>query len=234
MIDTKLILIEGVPCSGKSTTAEKIWTEISECGYHCEYFLEWADENPIPIGNIEDLSTIISTTKAREHKVLHHWKKFTEVAKQQETIYIIESRFWQTDGMYLYLSGYSEEEILENNQSVIAELAELDPVLVYLAPKDIERLHTKVAEQKNEKWRRSGRDGSWEEWGNKVYEQQKWFKNRMLDSKEMDRFFSEWASIAEILYGRFPFRKIKIQDPQIDWEHSMGSIRDFLEIGHCP
>lgn len=230
MIDTRLLLIEGVPCSGKSTIAKRLYTEISTSGYQCDYFLEWARNHPIHIGNIEDLSTIISTTKSREQKILRQWRQFAERAKQKEAIVIIESRFWQTDGMYLYLSGYSENEIFESNRNVISTIAELDPVLVYLAPQDIERLHRQITKQKNKTWRESGRDGSWEEWGNKVYVQQKWFTSRLLDSKAMPRFFNEWASIADKLYERFPFRKIKMQDPQVDWERSIGSIKDFLEI----
>ena len=83
---------------------------------------------------------------------------------------------------------------------------------------------------KNEKWRAAGREGTWEEWGNTVYERQKWFTKRSLNSKEMARFFNEWAIIADKLYERSSFRKIKIEDPQVDWEHAIDSIRDFLEV----
>ena len=179
---------------------------------------------------MEDLAEIISTTKVREQNILQQWKDFTKSAKQQEAINIVESRFWQTDAMYLYLSGHSEYEVFESNRRLISVITELDPVLIYLAPEDIEQLHTEVAKKRNEKWRESGKDGSWEEWGNKVYEQQKWFTDRSLNSKSMARFFDEWASIADRLYERFPFRKIKIQDPQIDWENTNASIRDFLEV----
>lgn len=230
MIDAKLILIEGVPCSGKSATAEHLMIDLSACGIPCNCFFEWAENNPIFIGKMEDLSEIIATTKSREQNVLQQWKNFTKRAKQQETVNIIESRFWQTDAMYLYLSGHSEHEISESNHRVISVLAELNPVLIYLAPKDIEQLHRQITKKKNEKWRESGREGSWKQWGNHVYERQQWFTTRLLNSKAMARFFNEWASIADRLYERFPFRKIKIQDPQVDWEHTMGSIRDFLAI----
>ena len=115
MIDTKLILIEGVPCSGKSTTAKRLMADIAACGITCNCFLEWAEHNPIFIGNMEDLSEIISTTQSREGNVLQQWRNFAKSAKQQKAVNIIESRFWQTDGMYLFLSGHSECEIFENN-----------------------------------------------------------------------------------------------------------------------
>jgi len=230
MINTKLILIDGVPCSGKSTIAKKLMVDISSCGIKCNCFLEWTEDNPIFIGKMEDLAEIISTTRSREQNVLQQWKDFIDSAKEQETVNIIESRFWQSSSMYLYLSGHSEYEVSESSNRVISVLAELNPVLIYLAPKDIEKLQARITMAKNEKWMESGRKGSWEQWGNDVYERQKWFTNRLLNSKAIPLFFNEWASIADRLYERLPFRKIKIRDPQVDWEHTLSSIRKFLDI----
>jgi len=230
MIETKLILVEGVPCSGKSTTAQTILNDLTTCGIKGHCYLEWGENNPITIGKMKDLVAIISTTKAREKKVLHQWQQFMTSATRQAAINIIESRFWQTDAMYLYLSGHLEKEVLESNRRLISLIAELDPVLIYLAPKDIEQLHTDIAKQRNEKWRASGREGSWEEWGNNVYVQQKWFTDRSLNSQAMSQFFNDWVIIADHLFERFPYRKLRILDPQIDWEETYGSIRDFLEV----
>lgn len=69
------------------------------------------------------------------------WKDFAQSAKQPEAINVVESRFWKTDAMYLYLSGQSEHEVFESNRRLLSVIAELDPVLVYLAPEDIEQLH---------------------------------------------------------------------------------------------
>ena len=87
----------------------------------------------------------------------------------------------------------------EAKDRVISVLAGLNPILIYLAPKDIEQLHTQITRKKNEKWREAGREGTWEAWGNTVYERQKWFTNRSLNSKAMARFFNEWAIIADKL-----------------------------------
>ena len=233
MIDTRLILVEGVPGSGKSTTAKTIMGEVTACGYKCNCYLEWGENNPSVIGHMEDLAKIISTTKAREENVLQQWKSFANIAMQQETINIIESRFWQTESMYLYLSGHSVQEIFESNRRVIAMISELDPVLIYLVPEDIEQLHTAIAMKRNEEWRESGRQGSWEEWGDSVYEQQKWFSDRSLDSKAITRFFNEWALIADKLFDRYPYRKLRIHNPHIDWGNTNDCIKEFLELNGC-
>ena len=96
MIDTKLILIEGIPGSGKSTIALNLANAISTRRIKCQCYLEWAEDNPIFIGNMEDLSEIISSSKLREQNVLQQWQNFTQKARQQVTVNIIESRFWQS------------------------------------------------------------------------------------------------------------------------------------------
>jgi len=231
MIDTKLILIEGIPCSGKSTTAKKLKSIVSARGIECQCFLEWAPNNPIFIGNIESLPEIIATTKSRAQNVLRNWKDFTAKVRQRASVSIIESRFWQTDAMYLYLSGYSEHEAIESSRRIVSVITELSPVLIYLAPEGISQVLAQVTEAKNQEWQKAGKEGSWQQWGNDVYERQSWFTSRSLKGEDaIVRFFYEWASISDKLYEEVPFHKIKIVDPQADWEGSMHRIEGVLEL----
>jgi len=231
MIETKLILIEGIPCSGKSTTAKKLNTMISALGIECQCFFEWAVDNPIFIGSMESLPEIIATTKSRAQGVLRKWKGFTEKVRQENTVSIIESRLWQTDGMYLYLSGHSEHEAAESSRRIVRTILDLNPVLIYLAPEDIGQMLEQVTETKNRAWRESGKEGSWDQWGNEVYERQAWFTSRSLKGQyAVVRFFNEWTSLADRLYEEIPFRKIKIVNPQANWETTMHRIEGFLKI----
>ena len=69
------------------------------------------------------------------------------------------------------------------------------------------------------------------EMGNKVYEEQKCFTKRLLKgSEETIKLYNEWYLIADRLYDKLPFRKIKIPNSQDDQEHAMNRIRDFLNM----
>jgi thymidylate kinase len=149
MIDTKLILIEGIPGSGKSTTAINLANAISICGIKCQCYLEWAEDNPIFIGFMENLPEIISLSKLHGLDILQQWQNFTQKAKRQVTVNIIESRFWQNDAMYLYLSGHSEDEVIESNKRVLSVISELNPVLIYLDPENIAQMLIWTTQVKN-------------------------------------------------------------------------------------
>jgi thymidylate kinase len=231
MIATKLILIEGLPCSGKSTTAGKIAESLAARGIACRCFREWAEDHPIPIGRMEDLPSVIATAKAREGEVLRQWEDFAVRAARSDAVTVLESRLWQTHAMYRYLSGGTPNEAAESSRRIAALIAILDPVLVYLAPADIGRALAQAAGEKNRKWREEGREGSWEEWGNAAYEQQQWFADRGRKGPHaVIAFFEEWAAIADGLYEELPFRKIKIRDPRADWDLALRRIRAFLEM----
>jgi len=221
MIDTKLILIEGLPGSGKTMTAELLAAEIRTYGKKCLWFNEWAENHPVFI-SIDHLSEVISSSRLREKTVLQKWEKFAEEMEDERTVYIFESRFWQTDVMFMYLAGHSKDEVVESNQRIITAITGLNPVLIYFTHDNIEAALTRTFQAKHE---------GWEQFVLGVVEQQKWSIDRGLKGREAwFKFFSEWALVAERLYDRLTFPKIKVQNPHSDWDLAMRKIREFLEL----
>ena len=70
MIETKLVLIEGPPGSGKTTTAQRLAAEISNSGMACQCLLEWSTDSPIVGGDDLHLGQVIASSMAREADVL--------------------------------------------------------------------------------------------------------------------------------------------------------------------
>lgn len=231
MIDTKLILIEGIPGSGKSTIAASLSDLITKNNIPCQCHLEWSENNPIFIGHMDDLSEIISTSGARWPDVLRQWHEFALQAKRQNIVHALESRFWQADAMYLLLSGHPEEDIIKKNRQVVSAVDGLDPVLIYLAPENMTQHLATISDMRNKKWRASGKSGSWSEWGDRVYEQQQWFRARSIKGEEgFIRFFTEWTSLADRLFEILTFRKIKIPVKHENWNPVFRQIQKFLDL----
>src|SRR5690349_504231 len=218
MIETKLILIEGPPGSGKSTTAQKLANEISISGKGCQCFLEWSPKHPIQIGADSRLGEIITTSIDRESALLQQWGKFVQRQQAQELVTIIESRFWQTSLMLMYAAGHSIEDVLKSNQCVVTVIQELKPVLIYFAVDSPREFAKRTIQIKNKEWQLDGHHSSWAKHIFEAFDSQKWFTDRGLTGPDgMFAFLEEWASISEALYDRLPFPKIKISNPHHEW-----------------
>jgi thymidylate kinase len=231
MLKTKLILIEGPPGSGKSTTAQKIAAEIAQSGIVCQCFWEWSPDNPITVGDDLHLGQAIASSRHRESETLQQWQTFAQASQAKACVTVMESRFWQTGVMLMYATGQSIDGVLKRNQKVIRVIQGLEPVLIYFAIDDLRAFTEQVVRSKNEEWQRAGFEGSWVEHIYEAFDAQKWFTDRGLTgSAGMLAFLEDWARVADQLYGKLPFPKIKIRNPQQDWALAMQQIRSFLGL----
>ena len=232
MITSKLILVEGPPGSGKSTTAQILAEEISKSGKKCQYFLEWSPNNPIAIGDDFQLGKAVETSIAREGEVLQQWRHFAQDSRTKHQVTVMESRFWQTSMMLMYAAGHPIEGVVESNQLVVNAIRGLDPVLIYLTIDDLRSFLERIIRLKEAEWLRDGIEGSWAQHVFDAFGPQKWFTDRGLSGIEgMVAFLEEWVSVAETLYERLPFPKVKIRNPYQDWQLAMQKMRAFLDLG---
>ena len=231
MRTTKLILIEGPPGSGKSTTAQLLADDIAREGHACQCFYEWSADHPIPIGDDSNLGQVIATAIALENEELQHWQQFVQANRNSDRITVLESRFWQTGVMLTYIGGHPVERIKESNQRVIAAIRPLQPVLIYFEIDPLRVFIERTIRIKEAEWQQAGIPDSWAEHIYRAFEPQPWFQQRGLTGLEgMVAFLEEWAAIAHRLYAELPFPKVKIRNPHENWPRSMQQMRDFVGL----
>ena len=214
MIDTKLILIEGLPGAGKTTSTVDLGTYLQRQGIVCRWYLEGDDPHPIDCleFKIKDLAK----------KLPRLWAAFAEQALQENAVTIIESRLWQNTALFMFMSEYPIDEILHVHRLVWEELISIAPNVIYLYQENIEialkRLSTLRSKDMMEK-------------DIQATSQYKWFQSRGLnDFGGWAQFFEEWQPVAELLYSDWPFGKIKIRNPHDDWEQAYQQMYHFLQV----
>jgi len=213
-MDSKLILIEGLPGAGKTTSATHLGKYFQQQEITCRWYLETDDSHPIDCLNLKlaDLGEILPLM----------WAEFVEQALQERIVTIFESRLWQNTALFMFMSEYPIDEIIKVHQLVWKELTPLSPALIYLYQDDIEialnRLYTL-------------RDKDLIAKDIQATSQNPWFRARSLNNFEgWVQFFTEWQTVAGQLYSDWPFRKIKVKNPHDDWDIAYQQILRFLQV----
>ena len=141
----KLILIEGVPGSGKSTMAEKLCTSAISMGISATWYLEESKTHPIhPHDGSRDNLT--------PEYFLSRWEDFISLNKNRDHLFILEGSLFQSTVRFL---------MEENNGVAIVDyfkrcqliLANCPAELIYLRPPDISNHISWTASHRGERWR---------------------------------------------------------------------------------
>ena len=213
MTDTKLILVEGIPGAGKTTTTRHLGTYLQQSGISCRWYFE--EDEPHPIACLEMKLQELAV------KLPPQWAAFTEQASQEKVVTIIESRLWQNTALFMFMDEYPIAEIIECHQSVWKELKPLAPALIYLHQDDIKKAMQRLY---------TVRSQSIIEQDLKATSHYKWFQRRGIQGiNGWVQFFGEWQAVAERLFYDWPYRKTKIENPHDDWEQAYQNMYGFLQ-----
>jgi len=214
MLNTRLVLIEGLPGAGKSTSTVHLGTVLQQSGIACRWFREEDDPHPLPCLDFE--------IKSLPPKMVHLWTDFVQQAVQERIVTIIESRLWQNTGLYMYMSENEVDDIINFNQLVYQMLTPLSPVLIYLDQEHTEMALRRMYATRGEMWMEQTLEET---------TQYPWFKSRGIkDFAGWVQFFIEWQQVAERLFDEWPHQKIKILNPHDDWARAYEKMHSFLQV----
>jgi len=93
----KLLLIEGMPGSGKSTTAERLCDTLIESGIHSKWYREEEKAHPVHPRIMRNYRN----DKKYPVLCLKSWKKFVEDQKDHNVLHIMEGSAFQSTVRYM-------------------------------------------------------------------------------------------------------------------------------------
>lgn len=211
-MSSRLILIEGLPGAGKSSTAEYIGKYYLRQGISCAWFLEEDEEHPLDFKGLalKDLSK----------KLIPLWGPVLQNVVNNHTVTIIESRLWQNTSLFMYMAEYPVGEIIALQDSVNHALGPASPILIYLYQADVEEALGRLYELRDDRWMSQEL---------KMTSTYPWFQSRGKDDfSGWLEFFGEWLDVAEELYRRWPYQKLKVENPHDDWGLAYSIIEAYL------
>ena len=219
---TKLILVEGLPGSGKSTTAQFLWIQLHKQGVPCRWYYE--EESPHPVA-LFDRSSAHKTATAMLPDALAKWQAFVTTAMHADDISIIESRFWQDTIFPLLLEDLDRSHILAFIQAITEVCRGLEPVLLYLFQADYAHTLRRICTARGPRIERL-----YITW----VEQSVFGQRRGLQGfAGLVRFWEAVKEIAEQLFTALDIPKLAIENSAGQWHDYYRQICAFLGLSWC-
>jgi len=147
MIDTKLIVLDGLPGSGKTTTAEWLTPQIKQQGIKTWYLSENDTAHPLwwyrywdgkdyltPDFDHIPIETFLDTS-------LSKWRGFVDSSNQ---LVIVESVFFQDAAAMFLMGGATPIQLIEYAHKVEQIAQTLNPVLIYFRQNDVPKALQKI------------------------------------------------------------------------------------------
>ena len=138
----KLVLIDGLTGSGKSTTAQRLWLHLTRHGHPARWFYE--HDATHAIWPPDEQSGLVAAGDGLAPAFLAEalparWRALAADCAATETVTILESTLFQSTVGFLLAMEVTERRIAEHVMAVADIVAGLTPVLVLFRPRDVAR-----------------------------------------------------------------------------------------------
>ena len=212
----RLVLIEGMIGSGKSTTAVRAAAMLTERGASVRAFDEFAEDHPIRTRHV-DLLRGAGPAPASMYDA-RQWNSLADRCTRGPYAIIVESMFLQNSVMPLFVEGAPIAVVKEAFADVAARIAPVAPLLVYLRPSDIVDAIRRVHADRGEPW--SSRNYAF-------VSGCPWARRRgLVGERAIVELYRAWEPIVDELLPTVEC--MVVRDPQRDWDGALRRVVDAV------
>lgn len=228
LIDSHLIVLDGLPGSGKTTTGQWLtavllqqglnarWLPEAEISHPLWWYQHWngAEYQP-PDFNSIPIEMFIQNSISK-------WKEFTKSAHGTGQLFIAESVFFQNAVAIFLMGGARATALVEYALEVQKITQRLDPILIYFRQNDAGAALRKICKS---------RGPAFEAELIRNMEQFPYLNQRKL--KGFDAVTALWTEISKItnaLFKGYAIRKLAIETSEGSWQAYQQQILDFLDF----
>lgn len=216
----KLILIEGLPGSGKTVLAEQLYARLTK-EINCKYYEESSYDNPIQkfpfhTYDFKDNKLLFDL----KNHILIQWEKFSDLIIKDNFLYIMDGRFIHNTILPVYSFLGNEEDCLAIINKISGMILPIEPIFIYLAYGEIKNFEENINALRGEKWIENDL---------KNMSNLPIFKKNKINGKDgWVKFWNDWLQIIKKIYLQSKFNKIKIENNYINWDKNFDLIYNYI------
>src|SRR5690625_255459 len=232
MKNTKLILIEGLPGSGKSTTAHHLSRFLTNAAIDNKWWYEEEKGHPVYIyKDQEDAQYVIKDLSDGKYntvinKALEQWRNFGSYLEGADKTVLIDSCFFGYLTWSLFPFDVPEEVINEYTFAVEEIIKPFNPCLIYFYQDDVNQAMKKICDR---------REGNMENHLIQSATESPYGKNRSLTGFDgMVKYWEDYRSITDDIFNKLEISKLAIENSEGKYDNYFSQILDHLDLGNRP
>jgi len=207
----KLIIVDGIPGSGKSTLSEMISNELSKQEIKNIFYHELTKNHPLFIHE-RKFTTFKDQGEAEYYfnRVIELFNRFVELHKNEPEVIIIESIVFQDTLSFAFNMGMELPKIEELFNLLVDILSKLNPVLIYIYQLDVRRNWEMIGKIRGVEWIPS-----------------------LLTQEGLDEAERDWKPNQEFirsLIEEWQIPKLIIENKDYLWEQYTERTKEFLDF----
>jgi len=221
MINTKLIFVDGISGSGKSTMAHYIARQLKKNNIKVKCLFELEEGHPLQVKSDKE-----DENEYNEDYILHFLKQLDDLVDKiinDNSIYIIESYFFQNIFLHLLANDCNRKDIDDFYCKYLSKIDKLNPVIIHFFQNNTETALNNIWQSRGFEYQK---DAYIKLDGNNNF-----CKNRNISGESGTiAFWDEIVNISLNLFDTFNCSKIQINNSTLEWDIYRKQITDFLEI----
>lgn len=222
-MDNKLILVDGITGSGKSTTSQYLALQLEKNNQKVKWYHEEESNHPLeyPHGDIDELATPEEIEQFME-VVPMQWAKFAERVLQSDQVHIVESYIFQDTIRILFQNNISDQKIIKFAQKIYEIIHPLNPALIYFYQQNVKNSIDRIWAKRGERWK---------SWFIQADSETQYAISRGLKGDVAAyQLWAEYQNIADRLVDIYPFSKLCIENTAGEWQDYRRQMIDFLGL----
>ena len=226
MSEPRLVIVEGIVGSGKSTTIGFVATSLEKANKRVRSIPEATMPHPTcAFGELtHPFQPWLDVTPAGlAEQSLSKWRSFVDSARAFDVVPILDGQLFHGDLTNLFLMEVEWDRIAEYSRAVEKIIRPLNPLLIYLYQKDVERALRAIAVQRGDAWVKYQVD--WKL-------QAPYSRRRGLDGLDgLIALYKDYRQLTDELYAGLDLAKLAIENSQQDWPVYYERILRGLAVG---
>ena len=219
MRDTNLILVEGMPGTGKSTVSQFIHLQLRAVGRRSCWWHEERHSHPLQLFYQPQRH---ATAADYVEEAASLWQRFVDESRGQHEVIVLDGSLFQNHVRSMLIHDCARQTMLALVVKVAGLLRPLNPVLVYLRPLDVETNFRNVVDARGRRML-----DLWIEAHNHYPYTR---RTKLNGYPGFIAFWKEFAEVADLAFDRLAIAKLAINLSTGDWPAHYDRLLRFLDL----